>query len=221
MWTPCWQEGMISRMQKPLVLLAALLLQFALVPAESQARHKGRDLTAPADDSWRRPDIVLEALAPKPGEAVADLGAGSGYYAGPLANLVGRGGIVYATDVDDNALRGLEGLKATHGIRQMIIIHGANQSTGLPPSSVNAVLISHTLREVKEPVQFLMDLKRALKRDARIVIVELHRKDDGFVPPKSQRLEINEAKRIVQRAGYRITDVKEIPRQYILTCQSN
>lgn len=212
---------MISRMHQTLVLLIAFCLQLTLIPAESQARDERRGPAVPADDSWRRPDIVLEALAPKPGETVVDLGAGTGYYVGPLANLVGPRGIVYATDVDDAALRGLEGLKATHGFSQMVIIRSAHHSSGLPPNSVNAVLLSHTLRELKQPVQFLFNLKQALKRKARVVIVDLHRKEDGFLPPKSSRLELSEAKRIVHRAGYRVVDVKEIPRQYILICESN
>ena len=51
---------------------------------------------------------LLQVGQPKPGETVVDLGAGTGYYVGPLANLVGRRGTVYATDIDDDALRGLE-----------------------------------------------------------------------------------------------------------------
>jgi ubiquinone/menaquinone biosynthesis C-methylase UbiE len=212
---------MIARMHKSLLLLTVLLIHTALVPTGSYGRNERRDLAEPSDDSWRRPDLVLEALDAKPGEAIADLGAGSGYYSGPLANMVGRRGTVYATDIDDNALNGLERLKATHHFTQMVIIRGAHQSTGLPPNSVDAVLISHTLREVKQPEQFLSSLKPALKRNARIVIAELQRRDDGFAPPKSSRIAIADAKRIVQRAGYRITDVKEITRQYILTCQAN
>ena len=221
MWTLVWHEGMIGRMHHSLVLLIALFLQLAVAPTESIARDERRELAVPADDSWRRPDLVLEALAVQPGETVVDLGAGSGYYVGPLATLVGRRGTVYATDIDESSLRGLEGLKATHGFSQMVIIRGAHQSSGLPPNSVNAVLLSHPLRELKHPVQFLYNLKQALKRNARIVIVDYHRTDDGFYPPKQRRIELSEAKRVIHRAGYRITASKEIPRQYLLICEPN
>lgn len=204
-----------------LVPLIVLVLQLALIPGESCAATERPALAAPKDDAWRRPDVVLEALAPKPGETVVDLGAGTGYYVGPLANLVGRRGTVYATDIDDDALRGLEGLKETHGFNQMVIIRSEHHSPRLPANSVDAVLISHTLRELKDPVPFLRGLKEALRRNGRIVVVDFLRTDDGFLPAKSSRLDLAEAKRILFRAGFRVTEVKEIPRQYLLVCESN
>lgn len=205
-------------MKTTVALLVALSLQVAFVPAHSQARVDGRPLAAPADESWRRADIVLDALDVNPGETVVDLGAGSGYYVGPLANLVGRRGTVYATDIDDASLRGLEGLKAAHGFSQMIIVRSEHHSARLPASSVDAVLLSHTLRELKQPVQFLADLKGSLKRNGRLVIVDFHHQDDGFVPPKASRLDVAEAKRIVDRAGFWVSEIREMPRQYLLIC---
>lgn len=208
-------------MHQIVIPVIVLLAQLILAPTNTLAATERPAVPVPSEDTWRRPDVVLEALDPKPGETVVDLGAGSGYYVGPLANLVGRRGTVYATDIDDDALRGLEGLKATHGFNQMIIIRSAHQSPRLPANSVNAVLISHTLRELKDPVPFLVSLKQSLRRNGRVVVVDFLRTDDGFAPSKGSRLDLAEAKRVLVRAGFRISEVKQIPRQYLLICEPN
>src|SRR5438445_12218668 len=62
--------------------------------------HQAADwLERPERQEEERPDLLLPALKIKPGERVADIGAGSGYYTRRLAKLVGEKGTVYAVEI--------------------------------------------------------------------------------------------------------------------------
>ena len=69
-------------------------------PAAPRARQDGGSKR----DAWQRPDEVFQALGIGPGSAVADVGCGDGYFVSRLARRVGREGVVYAEDVDDEVL---------------------------------------------------------------------------------------------------------------------
>src|SRR5262249_11691962 len=67
--------------------------------------HQAADwLDRPEREKEERTDKLLEALALKPGEVVADVGAGSGYYTFPVAKQVGPKGKVYAVDIQKEML---------------------------------------------------------------------------------------------------------------------
>jgi len=51
-------------------------------------------------DEWQKPEEVIKALSIQPGDHVADLGSGSGYFTFRLADAVGPTGKVYAVDID-------------------------------------------------------------------------------------------------------------------------
>src|SRR5215213_8134153 len=70
--------------------------------------HQAADwLERPEREAEERPDLLLPALKLKPGESVADIGAGTGYYTRRLAKLVGEKGTVYAVDIQPEMLEQL------------------------------------------------------------------------------------------------------------------
>jgi hypothetical protein len=71
----------------------------------------------PARDSWQRPDDVLGALELEPGMTVADVGAGTGYFAVRLARALPRGEVI-ATDLEADMVRFVNGPCATRAARQ-------------------------------------------------------------------------------------------------------
>ncbi len=128
-----------------------------------------------------RPDLAVKLLALRPGMAVADIGAGSGYYTERLAKAVGASGKVFATEVQLGMLRLLEIRKKKNNLANVEIVRGGMDVTGLGENSVDLALMVDVYHEFSKPVEILADLKKALKPGGRVALVE-YRKEDPNVP---------------------------------------
>ena len=128
--------------------------------------------TARADeayDRWREPEKVMAALAVRPGQRVADIGAGSGYFTLRLADAVGDKGLVVATDVDDRALTVLYALAA--GRRNVVVRKVAADDPGLEARRFDLVLLAQVDHYLPDRVAYLRRLRPALARGGRIAVL--------------------------------------------------
>src|SRR5581483_7056132 len=130
-----------------------------------------------------RPDLVLAALDLKPGMAVADIGAGSGYYSWRMAERVGPRGTVYAVDVQPEMVALLEEQMKDRGAANVKAILGTAKDPRLPPRSLDLALMVDVYHELEYPYEMLAAVVRALKPGGRMVFVEF-RADDPAVPIK-------------------------------------
>src|SRR2546423_14738299 len=95
--------------------------------------HQAADwLERPEREQEERPELALEALKLKPGEAVADIGAGSGYYTRRMAKLVGEGGTGYAVDIQPEMLELVTNKMAEANIRNVKPVLGTISDPKLP-----------------------------------------------------------------------------------------
>lgn len=131
-----------------------------------------------------RTDLLLPALDLKPGMAVADIGAGSGYFARRIAAAVGSKGHVYAVDVQPEMVRMLEALAKQPGLANIKPVQGAVADVKLPPSSIDLALMVDVYHELEFPHEVLGSIVRALKPGGRMVFVE-YRAEDPNVPIKA------------------------------------
>ena len=130
-----------------------------------------------------RSDLLMKALKFRPGEAVADIGAGSGYYTRLIARAVGTNGVVFATDIQQEMLDILTNKAAQAGIRNIRPVLGTESDPGLPAASVDTILIVDVYHEMEFPFEMMAGLSRALKPGGRLVLVE-YRGEDRAVPIK-------------------------------------
>lgn len=128
-----------------------------------------------------RPDLAVKLLALEPGMAVADIGAGSGYYTELLSRAVGDSGKVYATEVQLGMLRLLEIRKKQKQLSNVEVVRGGLETTGLAANSVDLALMVDVYHEFSKPVEMLADLMRAVKPGGRVALIE-YRKEDPNVP---------------------------------------
>ena len=131
-----------------------------------------------------RGDLLLRELGLKPGMVVADVGAGTGYYARRMAPLVGSGGVVYATDVQPEMMRMLEDGAKKAGLANIKPVLGGLQSVNLPDASVDLAIMVDVYHELEFPFEVMDSLVRALKPGGRIAYVE-YRAEDPRVPIKT------------------------------------
>jgi protein-L-isoaspartate O-methyltransferase len=131
-----------------------------------------------------RGDLLLRELALKPGMAVADIGAGTGYYARRMAPLVGSTGVVYATDVQPEMMKMLQDATKKAGLSNVKPVLGGLQSVNLPDASIDLAIMVDVYHELEFPFEVIDSLVRALKPGGRIAYVE-YRLEDNRVPIKT------------------------------------
>ncbi len=115
---------------------------------------------------------VMDLLGMEPGKSVADLGAGSGWFTARAAKRVAPGGTVYAEDINPAAVQAIAQRAEQAGLNDVRTIQGAPDDPKLPRTSVDAVLMMKMYHEIAHPEAFLRDLKPALKRGAKVGIID-------------------------------------------------
>jgi predicted methyltransferase len=122
-------------------------------------------------DTWQRPTEVIDALAVKPGQRVADIGSGFGYFTFRLAARVGAEGKVYAVDIDREAINKVRQRGEREKLEQVEAILGESNDPHLP-DGLDAVLIVDTYHEFRDYDRMMQAVFRALKPGGRLVIID-------------------------------------------------
>lgn len=134
-------------------------------------------------ESFERPErevyayreAIVAALGLSPGMAVADVGAGTGAYVGPLADAVGPAGAVYAVELSPGFVQHLTERAAAAGLSQVRVVQSTDASTNLPDQSVDLAILVDVYHHLEQDQPFLADLARALRPGGRMVLVEFER----------------------------------------------
>lgn len=134
-------------------------------------------------DREERTDLLVAALKLRPGDVVADVGAGTGYISRRLAAAVGLRGRVDAVDVQPEMVRLLADLAAKAGLAQIRPSLGTATDVRLAAASVDLALMVDVYHELEFPFEVLASVVRAVKPGGRIVFVE-YRAEDAAVPIK-------------------------------------
>jgi predicted methyltransferase len=137
-------------------------------PLNAPSPEAERDRTR---DAWQRPAEVFDALGVKPGQRIADIGSGSGYFTFRLAARVGAEGKVYAVDIDENAVRKVQQRVEREKLTQVEAILGGSADPRLP-KDLDAILIVDTYHEFREFDQMMQNVLRALRPGGRLVIID-------------------------------------------------
>ena len=135
---------------------------------------------------------VMDLLGVKPGIAVADIGAGSGYYTVRLARRVGPTGHVYAEDVVPDYLEHLAQRVRSEGLAgQVTLVRGEPHDPRLPPGSLDLALLVHMYHEVQQPYGLLWNLRPALKAGSKVGIIDARKQTQVHgTPPDLLRCEL-------------------------------
>jgi ubiquinone/menaquinone biosynthesis C-methylase UbiE len=120
-----------------------------------------------------------------PGMSVCDMGCGNGYHTLPMAQAVGNEGKVYAVDIQPEMLRMLQEKAQKQGVQNLHSILGAEADPKLPEASCDLILMVDVYHEFSKPDLMLAAMKRALKPEGKIVLVEF-RTEDPEVPIKPE-----------------------------------
>jgi len=131
---------------------------------------------------WDRREDIIRHLALQPGQSVADIGAGTGFFTLLIAKHVGAQDRVYAVDIAPNFVRAIENRAAEQGLGNVVGVVNDQKSVRLPPNSVDLVFISDTYHHFEYPVTTMQSIHRALRPGGELVLIDFKRVP-GFSSP--------------------------------------
>jgi SAM-dependent methyltransferase len=117
-------------------------------------------------------DRVMDVLKITQGKSVADIGAGSGWFTTRAATRTGTNGKVYAVEINPDAIKYIDERAARENLGNVQTILGTEDDPKLPAGSVDAALILKTYHEIAQPVKVLNNLKKSLKKDALVGVID-------------------------------------------------
>jgi len=183
--------------------------------------HSGADwLDRPEREEEEAPSKAVALLQLRPGDVVADVGAGSGYMTVRLARAVGPTGRVLAVDIQPEMIERLTDRVHREMLTNVTAVLGAADDPKLPPGSVDLELMVDVYHELASPQRMLQHLRAALKPGGRLVLLE-YRKEDPSIPIREEhKMSVADAKAEIEPEGFTLVEIKEdLPRQHILIFQ--
>ncbi|WP_199555343.1 class I SAM-dependent methyltransferase [Sandaracinobacteroides hominis] len=181
--------------------------------AEAQFPEPDRPVAAVAVPTWSDEQSrdnngefarVIRLLGVSPGQTVADIGAGSGYYSVRLSPVVGPNGKVYVNDIIPDYLARLKRRAASENLANLDFILGDAGSANLPPNSTDLALMVHMYHEIADPFSLLWNLHDSLKPGARLAIIDADRPTERHgTPPALLQCEL-------EATGYRLLKTERL-----------
>jgi predicted methyltransferase len=195
----------------------------AVVAAQTPHTHRhgfagaerwARVFDDPARDEWQKPHEVIQALTLAPDAVVADIGAGTGYFAVRLAHMTPQGR-VYAVDTEPDMVKYLRERAAKVGLANLEAVQGAPDDPKLP-AKVDLALLVDVYHHVGGREAYFRRLAGALKPGGAVAIIDFTL-ESKVGPPPSSRIAASQVKAEMQRAGYVLaTEHTFLPNQYFL-----
>jgi ubiquinone/menaquinone biosynthesis C-methylase UbiE len=165
---------------------------------------------------WQKPDQIMDALHVADGSAVADVGAGAGWFTIRLAQRVGPKGIVYAQDVQRQMIEAIRRRVSREGLQNVHTVRGETSDPNLPAGMFDAILLVDAYQEIENRAAYLRTLARALKPTGRIGIVNWKPGHGGPGPEPNERVERSIVEADAAAAKLRVVGSENLPYQYLM-----
>jgi SAM-dependent methyltransferase len=172
-------NGRRLRLKQVFLLLAACLVAVSLCLVAAQ----------PSDEIAR----LSQVMGWKPGQTVADIGAGDGEYAFAASALLGENGKVYATELDDKKLQTIKDEVAKRGLKNVIVLQAAEKDTNLPANCCDVIYLRRVYHHLTAPQQIDACLLRNLKPGGLLAIIDF--------PPRKWLTETSPVKGVPNNRG--------------------
>lgn len=183
-----------GRQTRSLLLISCLLL--AGCTGLKQCAYEGFNR-----NQWQQPDRVIRSLEIRPGDRVADLGSGSGYFTFRLAKAVGRAGKVYAVDIDQGLNEALADRARAEAIGHIEVILAKPDDPLLPAAGVDWIFTSNTYHHIENRTGYFDRARKYLRAGGRVAIIEFNR-SAGILGLWSHYTPGETIKREMTQAGY-------------------
>jgi predicted methyltransferase len=180
----------------------------------SGAEHWAKVFDDPERDKWQKPHEVITALKLAPDQSVADIGAGTGYFAVRFAHMLPQGR-VYGVDVEPDMVKYLGERAKKENLANLTAVAGTPDDARIP-APVDLVILVDVYHHVDKRTEYFRKLRASLKPGGRIAVIDF-RMDAPNGPPKTARIAPDRVKTEMKNAGYALAaEHGFLPNQYFL-----
>ena len=218
-----------ARITVPFFLIVALASVVAAQQTEEPGVYKGRriaNVMSYAGAPWlersdredeEAPTKLIAKLAVQPGQNIADVGCGSGFYSRRLAPMVAPTGKVYGVDIQPEMLRMLEEGARKEGITNIVPVLSAPDDPKLPAGSIDWILLVDVYHELQNPEPMLHRMREALSPTGRVALVEFRLEGDSAAHIRTEhRMSVEQVLAEWEPAGFELVELwEEMPTQHV------
>lgn len=182
----------------------------------TDAERWSKRFDAPERDAWQKPDALIDRLGLTPGMRVADVGAGTGYFAVRFARALPEGRVIGA-DVEPAMVDFMAVRAAEAGLTNMIAVE-VPPAAPLLPEPVDLMFVCNTWHHVHDRAAWLAAAATKIKPGGRLAIVDYKPGVDSPGPPQAMRLAADQVVAEMKTAGFTLAERDDVllPRQYLL-----
>ena len=174
-------------------------------------------LEDPARDAYQKPHEVVMALGLKEGETIADIGAGSGYFAFRFSRHVGENGRVYAVDINPEMIVYMNRRIRDMKVKNMVTVLSAPDDPLLMDGSIDRFFICETWHHIQNQTQYLVLIMKMLKPGGQVVMIDFQKRDLPVGPPNEMKIAREDVIKQLQAAGFQLEKENSfLPYHYFL-----
>lgn len=173
-------------------------------------------LERPEREEEENTSKLLHNMEIAAGDTIADIGAGSGYHVFKMARIA-KTGHIYAVDIQDEMLEAIHSKKETSAIENITTIKGSEKSVNLPENSVDKVLMVDVYHEFDHPVEMIASVKKALRTDGKLFLIEYREEDDSVPIKKLHKMTEEQSVIEMKAAGMKLErNIDNLPWQHCM-----
>ena len=214
-----------------LVLLAVLSTTTSAQPPEPEATpvFHGRTvakvmsylgagwLERDGRDAEEGTEALLGKMALAPGQNVADIGVGSGYFSRRMARSIGPDGYVFAVDIQPEMIELLKKNMQAEGLTNVVPVLGSEADPYLPEAEIDWILLVDVYHEFQQPAEMLTNMLESLAPGGRVALAEYRLHGDSAAHIKlDHRMSVDQVLAEWEPAGFELVEVwEELPTQHL------
>jgi ubiquinone/menaquinone biosynthesis C-methylase UbiE len=168
------------------------------------------DFESLSRDVYKHKSKIVEALEIKPGDHVADIGAGTGAFLSALNSKVANKGKVYAVEISPKFVEFMKKRVQLENLSSVEVVLGTPNSSNLKSSTVDTVLLVNVYHHLDKTETMLNDFQRILKKTGKLVIVDFDRRPGISSEWIMKHTRLTEKEHIEEIENYGFTFVKKV-----------
>lgn len=172
--------------------------------------------------TWNNPAKIVAAVDIRPGDRVAEIGCGSGWFTFELERAVRPRGLVFALDMQPAMLQILRARRENW--ERILTLPCGENDFEMDEGEVDVVFHANVLHECEDPARHLLEARRVLKTGGRLIVIDWHWADEESQPGPSntERIPVDDARALIEVAGFQIQDVQDVgPFHYAVQAQKH
>jgi SAM-dependent methyltransferase len=173
-------------------------------------------LERPEREKEENTSKLLKNMDIQSADVIADIGAGSGYHVFKMAPKA-KEGLIYAVDIQEEMLQAIRERKSKEDIDNIELVKGTERSVNLPENSIDKVLMVDVYHEFSFPVEMLTSIKKSLKPNAKIYLIEYGAEDESVPIKRLHKMSEEQAVKEFETSGFKLEkNIDNLPWQHCM-----